>query len=145
MNVASLELCKELHELSGWDGYSFDWIEIPTWNPAFPNPAEQVVHNHICDSEHQKWIAPAYDLGCLLRELPRTYEPQRSRHVFHLTVMNGNYFHDNWIADYWSPASGWLNKGNLAKNTEADSPEDAAAKLAIELFKQGILTRTGDE
>ena len=59
MNVASLDLCKELYELSGWMGesryiWTLDGRSIPT--------------------ERLKTIeeidVPAYDLGYLLRKLP---------------------------------------------------------------------------
>lgn len=49
MNVASLELCKELYELSGWKTGG----DKPTWN------GRKGVNS-----------APAYDLGYLLRKLP---------------------------------------------------------------------------
>ena len=64
-------------------------------------------------------ICPAYDLGYLLRRLPV-----------------GNVLssvEDKWIAS------------SSPKVTTAPTPEDAAAKLAIELIKQGVLPRGGDE
>lgn len=45
-NVADLKLCKELHELSGWDDCSESY------------------------RSSTKWKQPAYDAGYLLRKLP---------------------------------------------------------------------------
>jgi len=59
MYVASLELCKELYELSGWDDIEFQWSSIDGkhWEAAvsvlFAGATEV-----------------AYDLGYLLRKLP---------------------------------------------------------------------------
>jgi hypothetical protein len=60
---------------------------------------------------------PAYDLGYLLRKLPQPYS----------------------IMAY---STGRLVAVQGEVTATADTPEDAAAKLAIELFKQGILTRS---
>jgi hypothetical protein len=87
MNTASLELCKELFELSGWD-------------------------------------YPAYDLGSLLRKLPRD---------FVLRPIPGA----QWEIQY---APGMSGKEKIC---QADTPEDAACSLAIYLFKEGILEREG--
>jgi hypothetical protein len=62
---------------------------------------------------------PAYDLGYLLRKLPAKSQ-----------IYNGvNY----WTARY----------RDVRSRVKA-SPEDAAAKLCIELFKQGVLVRKED-
>jgi hypothetical protein len=82
-NVASLELCKELYGLSGWN-------DTP---------------NHV-------------DLGYLVRKLP-AYTEIRNYEIC-------------WQARFNSMIS------------EADTPEDAAAKLAIELFKSGVLEQPRD-
>ena len=97
MNVASLELSKELYELSGWEAGYMDW--------------------HY--DEYVRRVGPKYDLGYLLRKLPE------QTHV---------YFTGTSWATTW-------NKPYKSRSTSSDSPENAAAKLAIELFKQGILTK----
>lgn len=64
---------------------------------------------------------PAYNLGYLLRKLPDSSE------VFRF--------------DYNAyEATHYPNPGGDS-SARADTPEDAACKLAIELFKQGILRR----
>lgn len=115
MNVASLELCKELYELSGWtkpkDDDEWHWESVTT----------------------EKWIAPKYDLGYLLRKLPSLPDPEFGEeesyypHVVNLQThsMAGYFDEDFSLWGEWTAT--------------ALTPEDAACKLAIELWKQGIL------
>jgi hypothetical protein len=111
MHTASLELCKELYELSGWltgiDGNCY--VSLTGERRGFEvRPVTDTGNARI-------QICPAYDLGYLLRKLP-------AGNV--LTALE-----DEWIAS------------SSPKVTTAPNPEDAAAKLAIELFKEGILKR----
>lgn len=106
MNTASLELCKELYELSGWEASRWYWADPG----GAPNLDATGLHHK---------VSPAYDLGYLLRELPvftQIYKDTGSQYRASLSVGSGKpkFF--------------------------ADTPEDAAAKLCIELFKQGVLT-----
>lgn len=106
MNVASLELCKELYELSGW--------------------SSQITHNEPTPSSSlvdQVPICPAYDLGYLLRELPH-----RARVIRH----NPPYTDVDCYLVTW-------NTSSHNYQFSEDTPEDAACKLAIELWKQGVL------
>lgn len=106
MNVASLELCKELYELSGW------WWDTSTRHYVMPakNKGQGEVRR------------PAYSLGFLLTKLP----PE------------SNISH---IGDKWYIAKHYLQgEGFRSIEETADTPEDAACKLAIELFKQGVLS-----
>lgn len=75
-------------------------------------------------SDAYKGEFPAYDLGCLLRKLPGF-------------SMNGGKVGVKILDRSSQPFSIWY-KGF---NGSADTPEDAACKLAIELFKQKILTK----
>lgn len=110
MNIASLELCKELWRLSGW---TTDWHYIAEKNPGIIVAASWREH------EGEKYICPAYDLGYLLRKLGD---------LLNLDLML--YTEDGkWRADVEQDYS-----------MKADTPEDATCKLAIELFKQGVLT-----
>lgn len=73
------------------------------------------------------WIAestPAYELGYTLRKLP-----------------------DFVRMEWWTEADGKRQYRCAYRDTIflEDTPEDAVTKLAIELFKQGVLTRDGDE
>lgn len=116
MNVASLGLCKELYELSGWyevEAYYEDYpvLRDSKLRSGYPgNILPKMLHDN---------ITPAYDLGYLLRKLPDQ-----------LTLVRVRDSPAYYIGcDYRQPYI----------ETEADTPEDAACKLAIELLKQGIL------
>lgn len=98
--VASLELCKELYELSGW----IDRKELRL------------------DYVVGKGVLPRYDLGYLLRKLPLGSQVYTS-----IGKPNKYYAHYHEL------------RGEKSGFCEADTPEDAACKLAIELFKKGIL------
>lgn len=113
MNVASFELCKELYGLSGWE------------------PNEQ----HSTKKQGDGYVTTTrYDLGYLLRKLPKEL-PARSD-LKGLSVMTPSIcwseFDKQWEACY----SDAQDNDGLSY---ADTPEDAAAILCIELFKQGIL------
>lgn len=151
MNVASLELCKELYELSKdvWKGeLACVWYvghkssrsdinltinDREGGTVYYWSDFVEIFHYKEEDAERYE-IYPAYDLGYLLRKLPveigvfDTFD-YRGR----LTVSPGE---NNW----------WYASYDYDKQTvkSAHSPEDAAAKLAIELFKDGVLTRGGD-
>lgn len=110
MNVASLELCKELYELTGWG-----WGELESYydkDPVFPTV-----------------VCPKYNLDYLLRKLPR-----HNHGYLTLTVTGAG---EMWAAGYWDDSENRLIVKRLG-----DTPEDAAAKLAIGLIKQGILPVT---
>jgi hypothetical protein len=115
MNTASLELCKELYELSGWDN---GWYSY--WGRG-------IVAR---DSTEQR-ICPAYDLGYLLRKLPQN------------TWVG--YVDTSGRRDYAQAKTyAWNEQGNdIIKVTQcsADTPEDAACKLAIELCTRDMLRR----
>lgn len=107
MNVASLPLCKELYELSGWDGVT--------------------QYHSVADAPDN---IPAYDLGYLLRKLPNSlpfkFYGGNSTNPYTFQLRKNKAY---WLACYPS----------TELQEAADTPEDAAAKLAIDLFKQGIL------
>lgn len=121
MNVASLELSKTLFELSGWQ--PDEWHKVVADGKVL---------------EHVEY--PVYHLGYLLRKLPAMVEPPKSKRYFDLVgkkfgekeVVYGYYY------QYDSYDTGLLDYIGF----EADTPEDAACKLAIELFKQGVLTNS---
>lgn len=96
MNVANVENCEELFELSGWG-----------------TDLERYVMENV----------PAYDLGMLLRKLPPYYVIYRGIEKCHVGIIAGR----NFVS----------NRG--IEEIEADTPEDAACLLAIELIKQGII------
>src|SRR5215207_3785207 len=97
MIIASLELCNQLYQLSGWKE---EYIGVP-FNEDMP----------------------VYSLGYLLRELPNQSYVQKQLGW--------------WLAD--CKIGGQRLNGEYGYWAEANNPEDAACKLAIELFRQGIL------
>lgn len=101
-NVASLNLCKELYELSRWSG------------------------SELGDYDIRVGIYPKYTLGYLLRKLPKHVGDQWLRVAPITDVM--------WAAYYIV-----MGVKTAGQDEWADTPEDAACKLAIELIKQGVL------
>lgn len=107
MNVASLELCKELYELSGWWP---DDIEVP-----------------IADEDGS--VGPGFSFPCYtLGRVTIGGEVGVFDASWHKSIHGG------------VEAVGLRGSGE----TKADIPEDATCKLAIELFKQGILKKGED-
>ena len=105
MNVASLEVSKELYELSGWKDDSC--LEVSGWINA-------------------KTPVYGYSLGYLLRKV-------MAADIGEIGV----WTRSNSIAAL-------ANIEDLEEHTLVDDQrtlEDTVAKLAIELFKQGNLTR----
>lgn len=113
MHVASLELCKGLYAVSGWDDEQLDHHVY-----SYPN---SLVNNTV--------RFPMYTLDYLLDKLP---------HFIELVQMSGGYTPTGWRAIKRSSQDYWHRGGPI--EAEADNPTDAAAKLCIELIKQGILT-----
>lgn len=125
MHVASLALCQELKALSGWTDTYFQWRTHPS--------GEAYVVGHVPDADPLKEETPAYDLGYLVRRLPRKLDGEQFMCEI---AIEAAVFGEGWCAGYLYHTTPTL---------EAETPEDAATKLAIELFKQGVLTRGGDE
>lgn len=125
-NVADLDLCKQLYELSGWDGGedTMYWCrnageELKPWN--------QTEMSEFSYPGFEETGIPAYDLGYLVRKLPEGTHITKAfmsgvqtRHQYNATARMSETWHTGF---------------------EADTPENAAAKLAIELFNQGVLQR----
>jgi hypothetical protein len=127
MNVTSLELSKELYELSGWQGASYWWNltgeeakldqeATTTWvlKPAIEGPHKPMPDRY-----------PAYDLGYLLRKLPI------NTHIVHQ--------YDEETQRHGYRAEGYFGEVDIWRSFIADAPENAAAKLAIYLLKEGTL------
>lgn len=120
MNTASLDLCKELYELSGWeieplDENNWDFLES----------------------------APKYPLGYLLRKLPAKIDINDGDHIYKLTIDRKS--ESVWRASYSKDIANRKGRGLVKdwkyKLIDADTPENALCKLAIELFRQGVLKR----
>lgn len=82
---------------------------------------------------------PAYTAGYLLRKLPKLLDIDGAS--FSLCV-HTNVAPPDWTAYYMfvQVVDGKLKRYSNRLKVEADTPEDALCKLAIELFKRGILT-----
>lgn len=122
MNVASLELCKELYEMSGWED-TFMMVNAHSGRVR------------VKESPYYGGEVPAYDLGYLLRKLPLNIpDPVDSTEVLALGL--GTHHRDarKWCISYVN----LYDRDEYYDSIEL-SPEDAAAKLAIQLFEEGIL------
>jgi len=127
-DVASLELCKELYELSGWAHTDSEKM----WRHHLPINMSEVKYRGEVENDNFRFrrspealrfreenkFYPAYSLGYLLRKLPAPCQV-------------GSLYTTGYEAYYC------LKKPFV--RTTGDTPEDATAKLCIELFKQGIL------
>ena len=126
MNVASLDLCRELHELSAWGIGDPDVMWRWSRNGVgdfFQERALPVVY---------PGQIPAYDLGYLLRKLPpKVYDGILQ---LELVYVPGGL---QWQARYYNyyPA----NRGQTFGAGIAETPEDAAALLCIRLIEEGAL------
>lgn len=122
MNTASLENCKKLYELSGWDDTYWIW--------SYSRVGEEVsLHVRDTDlelSDYQE-AYPAYDAGYLLRKLqPVTKDHGR---LFVTTRDKGD-----WTAGFSGTYDRWHDDKGFG-----DIPEDAVCLLAIKLFEEGNL------
>ena len=106
MNVVSVDLCREIYQLTGW-------VDQESWHSKFDikDAESTVVEQRPVDND---LVWPAYDLKYLMSKLPKATR---------IVVGGGNnisYKNTNKTSDY--------------------SIEDAAAKLCIDLLKQGIIS-----
>ena len=107
--TASLELSRKLYELSGW----YDCSHV--WKDDIPQRMYEMSTQDNC--------YPAYDLGYLLRKLPKQLD-------------NGGLLYLNTTIDgKWSCG----HRGTYYK--QGNTPENAACSLAIKLFEQNILKK----
>lgn len=133
MNVASLELCKELFELSGWEDTNYCYRNhartgtgtkklYDRWQLRKTLPNKNVV---------TRTFVPAYDLGFLLRKLP----------IKRVKLRN---YTRGWSCQ-WS--EDFKDNGRRIRDYvgDSDTPENATCQLCIELFRQGILKREDKE
>lgn len=139
MNMANLELCKELFGVSGWeaDPDGFVWrLHKPTGESALMFTGKMLADNFQFHNSpeaprfrEENDFYPAYDLGYLLRKLPDCALYKIDSNV--LTKKDKYIIH--------------LHPQNNVGPFYADTPEDVACKLAIEQFKKGILTPTKEQ
>lgn len=133
MNVASLELSKELYKLSGWVGTEYHYFHDKRKYQHSDKPVSDGhklnIGNHVYQpvfSSDEYDSAPAYDAGYLLRKLPVDRIYTMLRDVIH----HGDGAKTNRYT--FRELSG-------TEHLWADTAEDALCKLAIELWKSGVL------
>lgn len=148
MNVANKDLCKELYELSGWGKQGdvmYSWIKYSLKDNPDTYPWPYPLINNMSELQlatangEQEYSYPAYDLGYLLRKLPQDIQ----EHYLTLEICTA-HGKPEWSADYIKFDSmkleiSYLLSDDNADITHADTPEDAACRLAIELIKQGVI------
>lgn len=124
--VASLDLCKELYELSEWEATDNSYMKYSlNENPSLvPIPFNDTGAKLLSGSE--EWHIPAYSLGYLLRKLEQGWVGKTKSGLFYATYK-------------FKPGSGTSSIRQAGK-----SPEDALCRLFIELFKSGVLTKGKD-
>lgn len=126
MSTASRPLSQELYTLSGWDATYRRWV--PGLGHA-ANPDEAQRNRYKEDPNFPS--APAYDLGMLLRMLAD------EENLAKLALCRCE--HQDGSRNWGIEVQDQSNVFGPKIFAYADSPEDAAATLAIDLFKQGIL------
>lgn len=136
MSVASLELCRELYELSGW-GKNIQADKLDIWGVNSETGDAQVITQGSMLGIPTE-LYPAYSLGFLLRRLPRRILDEWPYHlVIEIDPLDGSWVAQYLDGDYNLPDSSMA----MLISKMADTPEDAACRLAIELYKQNILTK----
>lgn len=122
-NVASLENCKRLYELSGWGGED-RWFLTNISDPehVIGTATPRIFKS---DKDHENGYrteTPAYSAGYLLRKLPEeAYDTELGLAIFRTEGR------PKWEAGYDN------------EFVNADTPEDALCLLAIKLFEEGVL------
>lgn len=130
---ADLTLTEELYELSGW-GMAISEDEYGTWFDTEDLPAWQkgsLVGDEFYHAKEPTTL-PAYGVGFLLRKLPMQIENNDT--LYHFSLCEGGA-DDSWQAEYRSP-----DDGQFVAEVAA-TPEDALAKVAIELFKRKVFAK----
>lgn len=107
------ELCQKLFEISGWtDTHEVFISGEPTWRTEVSTPSTHT---------------PVYRMGFLLDKLDHVHLELKHPYLGenHLNLWGAYYYAD----DYY--AVNYVQAGH--------SPEEAMAKLAIELFEKGVI------
>lgn len=133
MNVANKELCQELYTVSEWDDTDCYYGDVFTLDGEHSYTLFQRQ-----DGVTPLVFIPAYDLDYLLRklQLTPTTEPDIQDEPAVIIEHSGTVKPEfKWCAKVFN--------GNWYESTSS-IPKDAAAKLALELFKQGVLQKEND-
>lgn len=127
MNTASLELCKELYELSGWESEGWLWTNGPY-------PAEE---SFVSNADRPKYMhgdtfIPAYDVGYLCEKLLEAGSFS-VRYVSPEDPLSIDL--KEWYGKFIAFTPDMKQKDYLVDGL----PANALCLLAAELWNQGIL------
>lgn len=131
MDTASLEFCEELYTLSRWETPRGQWTMIP---------AHDIDKS---DTFGQFKEIPQYSFGYLIRKLPPNVTVEKLSGLDEDGEDKEYYTAYRLVAEEHHGGTAlecgteWLRENEHHANT----PEDVLAKLAIELFKHGLLKR----
>jgi hypothetical protein len=127
VDVASVDLCRELWELSGWgtEATAFHWYK------QHGEADYTLVSSDEAEFYQSDSYFPAYTLGFMLRKLQLPY----------VTVLVGTLGRRSklYSASYIPDQLGEYDPATMYR--KADTPENALCQLAIQLFRQNILKR----
>ena len=126
MNVASLELCKELYQASGWEGTDWRWYKTPKLIYKGGSPEHDYSYWKIKPVSYRGRASDyvnAYDAGYLLRKLQQQSVKLNS---------NGNG-EGVWYTLAQQQGSQWVDC------SAGYTPEDALVSLCLQLLKRGFL------
>lgn len=132
--MTSLEISKQLYEVSGWDSDTYYWLQGEVPSLAKQDNYPTVVFHNDSLSEYPyayRRICPAYDSDYLLEKLPPSIEEPTTEYFFELV----RGIEGEWLGIYRD-----VNDGQYT-SSEAYTPSDCLALLAIELFKSGVLVK----
>ena len=138
MHATTLELCKTLFELSGWDGTNLSWYR------NYDDP--RIVWASLIDGANGMFVCPAYDFGYLLHKLPKSVPGSWSENYPACFCLLYSQSENQWCICYQYDILS--EDPDAADITEelftqwADIPEDAVCQCAIEMFQLGVLKRS---
>lgn len=129
MNVASLILCQKLYKLTGWNAKEIG-NDMEVW--AYGDGKASILSVGFTMGGTFD-LCPAYELGFLLRKLPI-----QTDETSYLSINRG-YFkgEEAYKCGYGNHTDKYILTSEFS--CIADTPEDAACKLLIELLKKGII------
>lgn len=130
--TADRDLCKQLEEVSGWRNVD-NWYCYVVDLGSYDTDHWRVFNKANRPSGHKDQV-PAYDLDYLLRKLPPYIATHDEHADDYLLTIRPNFAGTMWETIY-------VGLERLLYFQQADTPEDAVCKLAIELFQAGILKR----
>ncbi|MEO5899111.1 MAG: hypothetical protein ABIR68_03130 [Ilumatobacteraceae bacterium] len=117
MDVAPLDLCMQLYELTGWDSTGRSWHDMAAW--SFEPSDHAVIADRYTEGASTIRLSPAYDLCFLLRK----WEDNDS----------GDDFSLRFVRAQRSGTMRWIARHRGCAKV-SDSPVESMAALIIELI-----------